>query len=76
MKKVFAIALVAAIAQVAVIRAQTPAQSEVVKADEAITKLCRAATGPPRKSCSTRISAGSIQTACTTPPKARHSRTA
>src|SRR4029079_13117028 len=32
------IALVAAIAQVAVIRAQTPAQSEVVKADEAITK--------------------------------------
>jgi hypothetical protein len=38
MKKVFAIALVAGIAQVAVMRAQTPAQSEVVKADEAITK--------------------------------------
>jgi hypothetical protein len=38
MKKVFAIALVAAIAQVAVIRAQAPAQSEVLKADDAIIK--------------------------------------
>src|SRR4030095_12574977 len=38
MKKVFAIALVAAIAQVAVMLAQTPAQSDVVKVDEAMTK--------------------------------------
>jgi hypothetical protein len=38
MKKVFAIALLAAIAQVAIMRAQTPAQSDVVKADEAISK--------------------------------------
>jgi hypothetical protein len=38
MKKVFAIALVAAIAEVAVMRAQAPAQSDVVKADEVITK--------------------------------------
>ena len=42
MKKVFAIALVAAIAQVAVMLAQTPAQSDVVKADEAITKALAA----------------------------------
>jgi hypothetical protein len=38
MKKVFAIALVAGMAQVAVMRAQTPAQSEVVKADEVLTQ--------------------------------------
>ena len=40
MKKVFAIALVAAIGQVAVMRAQTPTptQSDVVKADESVTR--------------------------------------
>src|SRR4029453_10613111 len=38
MKKAFAIALVVAIAELAVMRAQTPAQSDGVKADEAITK--------------------------------------
>jgi len=38
MKKVFAFALVAGIAQVMVMHAQTTAQSDVVKADEAITK--------------------------------------
>src|SRR6476620_12421117 len=40
MKQVFAIALVAAIGQVAVTRAQTPTptQSDVVKADESVTR--------------------------------------
>ena len=38
MKRFFAIALVAGVAQVAVMRAQTAPQSDVVKADEAITK--------------------------------------
>ena len=38
MKKFFAIALVAGVAQVAVMRAQTAPQSDVVKADEALTK--------------------------------------
>ena len=41
MKKVFAIAL-AARAQVAVMRGQTTAQSDVVKADEAVTKALAA----------------------------------
>ena len=38
MKKFFAIALVAGVAQVAVMRAQTAPQSDVVKADEALTR--------------------------------------
>jgi hypothetical protein len=42
MKKVFAIALAAAIAQVAVMRGQTTAQSDVVKADEAVSKALAA----------------------------------
>ena len=42
MKKVVAIALAAAIAQVAVMRGQTRALSDVVKADEAVTKALAA----------------------------------
>ena len=38
MKKVFAITLVAAVAQVVVMHGQTDVQSDVVKADETITK--------------------------------------
>src|SRR5436305_1287399 len=38
MKKFFAIALVAGVAQVTVMRAQTAPQSDVVKADEALTR--------------------------------------
>ncbi|HEY3158141.1 MAG TPA: nuclear transport factor 2 family protein [Vicinamibacterales bacterium] len=38
MKKFFALALVAGVAQVVVMRAQTASQSEVVKADEAFTR--------------------------------------
>src|SRR5215210_5514603 len=38
MKRFFAVALMAGVAQVGVMRAQTAPQSEVVKADEAVTK--------------------------------------
>ena len=38
MKRLFAVALVAGVAQMAVMGAQTASQSEVVKADEAVTK--------------------------------------